>query len=91
MDGTRVRIIDFEDSRASDAATEVAILVEHLSARDLDADAFLALFAVDEHRLLAARRLFAMFWLRLLLPGGPAAARNPPGPPTRRPGACCGC
>jgi hypothetical protein len=35
--------------------------------------------AVDERRLRAARRLWAMFWMRLLLPGGPAVRRNPPG------------
>lgn len=76
-DGSRVRIVDFEDACASDPATEVAILLEHLSARDsgLHAD----LFDVDPVRLLAARRLWAMFWLWRLLPGGPSASRNPPG------------
>lgn len=78
-DGQRVRIVDFEDAAVSDPATELAILVEHLSARHLDADAFCGLFDVDRQRLHAARRLWAMFWLRLLLPGGPSERRNPPG------------
>ncbi|MDG4823461.1 phosphotransferase [Asanoa sp. WMMD1127] len=76
-DGRRIRIVDFEDARASDPATEVALLAEHLSARDLDFDRLAALFEVDERRLRAARRLWAMFWLALLRPGGPASARNP--------------
>ncbi|HEY2796009.1 MAG TPA: hypothetical protein VGJ28_26835, partial [Micromonosporaceae bacterium] len=70
---------DFEDACAADPAGEVAILMEHLSARDLDVDALRAMFAVDEDRLLAARRLWAMFWLSLLLPGGASERRNPPG------------
>ena len=78
-DGRRVRIVDFEDAAVSDPATEVAILVEHLSSRRLDADAFCARFDVDQRRLRASRRVWAMFWLRLLLPGGPAHRRNPPG------------
>jgi len=78
-DGHRVRIVDLEDTAISDPATELAILVEHLSARALDAEEFCARFAVDSVRLRAARRLWAMFWLRLLLPGGPAEQRNPPG------------
>jgi aminoglycoside phosphotransferase (APT) family kinase protein len=79
-DGQQVRIVDFEDAAPSDPATELAILVEHLSARDMDADAFCRLFDdVDPRRLLAGRRMWAMFWLHLLLPGGPSARRNPPG------------
>jgi Ser/Thr protein kinase RdoA (MazF antagonist) len=78
-DGERVRIVDFEDAALSDPATELAVLVEHLSARTLDADALCAGFAVDPERLRAARRVFAMFWMWLLRPGGPAARRNPPG------------
>jgi len=78
-DGRRVRIVDFEDSRTSDPATELALLAEHLSARQLDVDIVRAAFEVDERRLRAARRLWAMYWLWLLRPGGPAARRNPPG------------
>jgi len=76
-DGSRVRIVDFEDACVSDPATEVAILLEHLSARESGLHA--GLFDVDPVRLLAARRLWAMFWLWRLLPGGPSAHRNPPG------------
>lgn len=78
-DGRRIRIVDFEDSAVSDPATELANLVEHLSARQLNSDAFCARFDTDPARLRASRRLWAMFWLRLLLPGGPAERRNPPG------------
>ncbi|HEX6682348.1 MAG TPA: aminoglycoside phosphotransferase family protein [Candidatus Limnocylindrales bacterium] len=76
-DGTIVRLVDFEDARPSDPAAEVAILAEHLSTRD--SPTLPTLFDVDPVRLLAARRLWAMFWLRRLLPGGPSADRNPPG------------
>ncbi|GAA1750583.1 phosphotransferase [Luedemannella helvata] len=78
-DGRRVRIVDFEDAAVSDPATEIALLLEHLSARDAGAERLLDRLPVDPTRLRAARRVWAMFWLTLLLPGGPAAARNPPG------------
>ena len=79
-DGARIRIVDFEDAGPSDPANELAILVEHLSARDIEVHELATRFpAVDERRLRAARRVWAMFWLRLLLPGGPSARRNPPG------------
>ncbi len=78
-DGERIRIVDLEDARVSDPASELAILVEHLSARHMDGEEFTARFDVDGVRLLAGRRLWAMFWLRLLLPGGPSERRNPPG------------
>jgi hypothetical protein len=74
-----VRIVDFEDSAISDPATELAILIEHLGTRELDLTDVCSEIDVDQHRLLAARRVWAMFWLALLLPGGPAAHRNPPG------------
>jgi hypothetical protein len=77
-DGTRIRIVDFEDAGRSDLATELATLVEHLGARATNWDVFLGNFDVDPARLLAARRTWAVFWLQLLLPGGPAARRNPP-------------
>lgn len=76
-DGSRVRLVDFEDSCLSDPATEVAILIEHLSTHDSGLHP--GLFEVDPMRLLAARRLWAMFWLWRLLPGGPSEHRNPPG------------
>ncbi len=76
-DGQRVRIIDLEDAACSDPEIELAILVEHPSARAVNADQVCALFDVDRARLRAARRAWAMFWLWMLRPGGPAAARNP--------------
>jgi aminoglycoside phosphotransferase (APT) family kinase protein len=84
-DGTRMRIVDFEDSGVSDRAFELAVLVEHLSAwpdARLDAEAFLAGFSLTSSqrpRLAEYRRLSALFWLLMLLPGGPASTRNPPG------------
>ncbi|GAB4053924.1 hypothetical protein GCM10028775_41750 [Catellatospora paridis] len=78
-DGHRVRIVDFEDAAVSDPAVELAILSEHLSLRATDTEAFCTRFDVDGSRLRAARRVWSMFWLRLLLPGGRSAHRNPPG------------
>jgi aminoglycoside phosphotransferase (APT) family kinase protein len=77
-DGTRVRIVDFEDAALSDPSTELALLVEHVSTRALDSESLCDAFPVDPTRLRAARRAFAMFWMWLLRPGGPAARRNPP-------------
>jgi hypothetical protein len=83
-DGERVRIVDFEDAGVSDVALELATLVEHLSARQTDWTAFLNRFPVDPLRLLTARRLWAIFWLTLLRPGGPSAHRNPPETPAEQ-------
>jgi aminoglycoside phosphotransferase (APT) family kinase protein len=84
-DGGQVRIVDFEDSGLSDRAFELAVLVEHLSAwpdARLDPGSFLARFSLSgpqRARLTEYRRLSALFWLLMLLPGGPASTRNPPG------------
>ncbi|MFD0594123.1 phosphotransferase [Catellatospora coxensis] len=78
-DGNRVRIVDFEDAAVSDRAMELAVLSEHLSLRTTDTEAFCARFDVDGNRLRAGRRLWAMFWLRLVLTEGRSAHRNPPG------------
>jgi hypothetical protein len=84
-DGSRVRIVDFEDSGPSDRAFELAVLVEHVSAwsdAGLSADAFLALFdltGAEQARVRGYRRLSALFWLMMLLPGSPAHRRNPHG------------
>jgi hypothetical protein len=83
-DGVTVRIVDFEDCGASDLALELANLVEHLSARETDWRRFLSGFTVDAGRLLAARRLYAIFWLTLVRPGGPSFQRNPPSTFTRQ-------
>jgi aminoglycoside phosphotransferase (APT) family kinase protein len=84
-DGALMRVVDFEDSGVSDGAFELAVLVEHLSVwpdARLDAEAFLAGFSLtrpERSRLAECRRLAALFWLLMLLPGGPASTRNPPG------------
>jgi aminoglycoside phosphotransferase (APT) family kinase protein len=84
-DGSRVRLVDFEDSAPSDRAFELAILTEHISAWSdarLDADDFLALFGLtgdEQARVRDFRRLAALFWLVMLRPGGPSSGRNPPG------------
>ena len=79
-----MRIVDFEDVAVSDPATELALMLEHLSLREVDADALVA--AVRRRPATVARgpRLWAMFWLRLLVPGGPSAHRNPPGTAERQ-------
>lgn len=84
-DGARVRLLDFEDAGLSDRAYEVADLVEHAATRLPRLAAAEALIAAtglaDESRprLLACRRMFACFWLAMLLPGGRGFHRNPPG------------
>jgi aminoglycoside phosphotransferase len=84
-DGGRVRLVDFEDCGPSDRAFELAILTEHISAWSdarLDADDFLALFALTRDaraRIRDFRRLAALFWLIMLRPGSASSARNPPG------------
>ncbi len=84
-DGERCYVVDFEDSGISDPAYEVADLVEHVSVwlpglidvRDLTA--VLGFTPEQEGRLLDFRRLMAVFWLLMLLPGNPGHSRNPRG------------
>jgi aminoglycoside phosphotransferase (APT) family kinase protein len=84
-DGTEVRIVDFEDSGPSDRAFELADLVEHISAwpdASLPADVVLGSFgltAAKQVRVREYRRLCALFWLVMLLPGRPGRDRNPAG------------
>jgi len=84
-DGTEVRIVDFEDSGPSDRAFELADLVEHISAwsdASLPADVVLGSFgltAAEQVRVREYRRLCALFWLVMLLPGRPGHDRNPSG------------
>lgn len=84
-DGDRCALIDFEDSGASDRAYEIADLIEHVRSwltGALDADSVLARLDLDagmRRRVRAARRVFALHWLILLLPGNPGHHRNPPG------------
>jgi hypothetical protein len=77
-DGVSIRVVDFEDAGVSDVDYELGFLVEHLSTRATDWDPFLRRFSTDDGRLRAARLTSAAHWLLLLLPGGPAARRNPP-------------
>jgi aminoglycoside phosphotransferase (APT) family kinase protein len=84
-DGTRCYLVDFEDAGASDIAYEVADLVEHISVwldGMVTAGALAPCFtltASERGRLLLCRRLFAIFWLLMLLPDNPAHHRNPQG------------
>jgi Ser/Thr protein kinase RdoA (MazF antagonist) len=78
-DGTRVRIVDFEDAGLGDRTVELANLVEHLSGRGTDWTPLVRRFAPGPARFHAARSLWAGFWLTLIGPGGPSAHRNPPG------------
>jgi aminoglycoside phosphotransferase (APT) family kinase protein len=78
-DGTRVRIVDFEDAGCGDRTVELANLVEHLSWRQTDPTPLVRRFAPDPDRFRKARCLWAGFWLTLIGPGGPSAHRNPPG------------
>jgi len=84
-DGDACRVVDFEDSGVSDRAYELADLLEHVSGslRGLvdpaALTAALGLSAAQRARLLTGRRLFATFWLLMLLPGNPGHARNPTG------------
>lgn len=80
-----VRLVDFEDSGRSDRAFELADIVEHISMwvdepvnTDLLMDA-LVLDAGERTRFVGCRRLWATFWLLMLLPSGRAHARNPVG------------
>jgi Ser/Thr protein kinase RdoA (MazF antagonist) len=78
-DGTRVRIVDFEDAGRGARTIELANLVEHLSGRETDWSSVVRRFDVEPDRFRAARCLWAAFWLTLVGPGGPSADRNPPG------------
>lgn len=84
-DGEVCRLIDWEEYGASDLAYEIADLVEHASSRltrSLDVNDLLdQLQLTDEQaaRVDQYRRVFACFWLTMLLPGNRGFARNPPG------------
>jgi aminoglycoside phosphotransferase (APT) family kinase protein len=84
-DGQRCRIVDFEDSGVSDPAYEIADLLEHPSVRLAgligagDLIEALGLPEAQRSRLREFRRLMAVYWLLMLLPGRPGHQRNPPG------------
>ena len=84
-DEERCYVVDFEDSGVSDPAYEVADLVEHVSVwlpGLIEADDLVKVLAFSgeqESRLLGFRRVWAVFWLLMLLPGNPGHDRNPEG------------
>ena len=83
-DGTRIVIVDFEESGRSDIPFELAELVEHVGSwvdTDFGTDAFLAHFPLETGefaRLTECRRLLALLWLMSLSLVGPDDDRNPP-------------
>jgi hypothetical protein len=84
-DGSRVRVVDFEDSGRSDRPFELAEITEHVGSwveHPLDVPAFLGhadLTPAESARLTDCRRLVALVWLFLLACEEPAQRRNPPG------------
>lgn len=84
-DGSVARLIDWEEYGVSDLAYEVADVMEHASSRlerRLDVSSFLdamELSAGQYERVEGHRRMFACFWLVMLLPGNGGWRRNPPG------------
>ncbi|MEU3181339.1 phosphotransferase family protein [Streptomyces albidoflavus] len=83
-DGSRVRIVDFEESGLSDRPFELAEITEHVASwvdQPLDVEMFLDQFdlsATERMRLLESRRLLALVWLFLLSFDDPQRPRNPP-------------
>jgi aminoglycoside phosphotransferase (APT) family kinase protein len=82
-DGSRLRVVDFEDSGLSDRAFELACLTEHIGMwleAGIDADDILGrcdLTAAESARVLFFRRGFAIFWLYLVLERpGPVAGQQ---------------
>jgi Ser/Thr protein kinase RdoA (MazF antagonist) len=84
-DGVSCHVVDFEDAGISDPAYEAADLLEHVSVQlrgliaPQDLIAALDLSRPQRARLALFRRLMAVYWLLMLLPGKPAHVRNPPG------------
>lgn len=89
-DGSRVRVVDFEDSGLSDRPFELAEITEHVASwvgPPLDVEAFLDLFDLSDAeraRLPECRRLLALVWLFLLAFDDPQHPRNPPGTAERQ-------
>lgn len=84
-DGSRVRVVDFEESGRSDRAFELAEITEHVGSwveSHLDVPAFLGRFALtpaESSRLHECRCLLALVWLLLLCRDEKGERRNPPG------------
>ncbi|HEV7628637.1 MAG TPA: aminoglycoside phosphotransferase family protein [Streptomyces sp.] len=92
-DGSRVRVVDFEDSGRSDRAFELAEITEHVGSwvdRPLQVRSFLGKFALtpaESVRLEDCRRLLALVWLFLLSADGDQEnPRNPAGTAERQAG-----
>lgn len=89
-DGTRVRVVDFEDSGLSDRAFELAEITEHVGSwveAPLDVAAFLDGFDLtpaESSRLPECRRLLALVWLLLLCRDERGERRNPSGTADRQ-------
>lgn len=83
-DGSRIQVVDFEDSGRSDRAFELAEITEHVGSwveHPFDVPTFLAQFDLSRResaRLQQSRRLLALVWLFLLSNQDPHCARNPP-------------
>jgi hypothetical protein len=84
-DGQSVRMLDFENACRSDRGIDLALMSEHISGRGTPDSAWLTLvesfdlLPVERRHFAALKRIEALFWLRLLLPGGSAEKLNPPG------------
>lgn len=91
-DGSRVQVVDFEDSGRSDRAYELAEITEHVGSwveHPLDVPQFLDHFDLspaETARLRECRRLLALVWLFLLARDDPNRPRNPPGTAERQAG-----
>ncbi|WP_329028452.1 phosphotransferase [Streptomyces sp. NBC_00690] len=89
-DGTRVRVVDFEDSGISDRPFELAEITEHIASwkgPSLNVEALLDLINLnpaERARLPECRRLLALVWLFLVSFDDPQHPRNPPGTPERQ-------
>ena len=89
-DGSRVCVVDFEDSGRSDRAFELAEITEHVGSwveQPLDVAAFLRGFdltSTESSRLRECRRLLALVWLVLLSRDAKGERRNPPGTVNRQ-------
>jgi aminoglycoside phosphotransferase (APT) family kinase protein len=84
-DGNSVRMLDFENACMADRGIDLALTTEHISGRGTPDSAWQTLvesfdlLPVERRHFAAVKRVEALMWLRLLLPGGGAEKRNPPG------------
>jgi Ser/Thr protein kinase RdoA (MazF antagonist) len=91
-DGTRVRVVDFEESGRSDRAFELAEITEHVGSwveHPLDVAFFLRQFdltTAESDRLTECRRLLALVWLFMLASDDGSHPRNPAGTAERQAG-----